>query len=70
MSDERKCPVAHGGTTNDHWWPNQLNIRILHQNSSMSDPMDPSFSYAEAFKKLDYAAVKKDLAALMTDSQD
>ena len=73
-----KCPVVHGNPnhatfgmrSNREWWPNQLNLRILHQNSSMSDPMDPNFSYAEAFKKLDYAAVKKDLHALMTDSQD
>jgi catalase-peroxidase len=73
-----KCPVVHGNPnhatfgmrSNREWWPNQLNLRILHQNSSMSDPMDPNFSYAEAFKKLDYAAVKKDLHALMTDSQE
>jgi len=73
-----KCPVVHGNPnhatfgmrSNREWWPNQLNLRILHQNSSMSDPMDPNFSYAEAFKKLDYTAVKKDLHALMTDSQD
>jgi len=73
-----KCPVVHGNPShatfgnrsNRDWWPKQLNLRILHQNSALTDPMDPSFDYAEAFKKLDYAAVKKDLHALMTDSQD
>ena len=73
-----KCPVVHGNPShatfgnrsNRDWWPKQLNLRILHQNSALTDPMDPSFNYAEAFKKLDYAAVKKDLHALMTDSQD
>ncbi|MEY4637314.1 MAG: hypothetical protein RJA55_3112 [Acidobacteriota bacterium] len=73
MSTESKCPFNHaagGGTTNKDWWPNQLNLKILNQNSPQSDPMDPGFNYAEAFKSLDLAAVKKDLAALMTDSQD
>ncbi len=68
-----KCPVLHtsvGVRSNRDWWPNQLNLKILHQNSSLSDPMGPAFDYAEEFKKLDLAAVKKDLHALMTDSQD
>ncbi len=74
-----KCPVASGGLdknavvlkmSNSVWWPNQLNLRILHQNSSLTSPMDPAFSYAEAFQKLDYAALKQDLHALMTDSQE
>ncbi|MBG1231886.1 catalase/peroxidase HPI [Aestuariivirga litoralis] len=68
-----KCPVVHtsaGAQANHHWWPNQLNLKILHQNSALSNPMGPSFNYAEEFKKLDLAAVKKDLTALMTDSQD
>jgi catalase-peroxidase len=56
--------------SNRDWWPNQLNLKMLHQNSALSDPMDPGFDYAEEFKKLDLAAVKKDLTALMTDSQD
>ncbi|MCK0104011.1 catalase/peroxidase HPI [Pseudohalocynthiibacter sp. F2068] len=65
----------HGATkfgvrSNRDWWPNQLNLRILHQNSSLSDPMGASFNYAEEFKKLDLKALKKDLNALMTDSQD
>ena len=73
MSTETKCPIDHtagGGTTNRDWWPNQLNLRILHQHSSKSDPMGEDFDYAEEFKKLDFAALKKDLRALMTDSQD
>lgn len=73
-----KCPVMHGartsarlgGRSNKDWWPNQLNLRILHQNSALSNPMDPAFDYAEAFKALDLDALKKDLHALMTDSQD
>ncbi len=70
-----KCPVAHGptrvgGPSNRDWWPNQLNLRILRQNSSLSDPMGEDFNYAEEFKKLDFKALKKDLHALMTDSQD
>ena len=67
-----KCPVMHGprGTTNRDWWPNQLNLKVLHQNSALSDPMGSAFDYAEAFKKLDLNAVKQDLYALMTDSQD
>lgn len=73
MANESKCPFNHaagGGTTNRDWWPNQLNLKILHQHSSLSDPLDEGFDYAEAFKKLDFAAVKADLNALMTDSQD
>ncbi|MGO4440460.1 catalase/peroxidase HPI [Rhizobium sp. RAF56] len=68
-----KCPVAHtarGGRSNRDWWPNQLNLKILHQNSSLSDPMGNAFNYAEEFKKLDLEALKKDLHALMTDSQE
>ncbi len=70
-----RCPVAHGATnmgmrSNSDWWPNQLNLRILHQNSSLSDPMGEGFDYADKFKALDLAALKKDLYALMTDSQD
>ncbi|HTS67542.1 MAG TPA: catalase/peroxidase HPI [Terriglobia bacterium] len=72
---EAKCPVVHGTTnvgmrSNSDWWPNQLNLRILHQNSSQSNPLGEAFNYAEEFKKLDYKALKKDLEALMTDSQD
>ena len=75
MANESKCPVVHGTTnlgmrSNSDWWPNQLNLRILRQNSSLSDPMGKAFNYAEEFKKLDFKALKKDLAALMTDSQD
>lgn len=73
-----KCPFhggtvqqsAGGGTSNRDWWPNQLNLNILRQHSSLSDPMDKDFNYAEEFSKLDLAAVKKDLYDLMTDSQD
>ncbi len=78
MSDESKCPVtgkagsttASRGTSNRDWWPNQLNLNILHQHAPASNPMDPDFNYKKEFKKLDLAAVKKDLAKLMTDSQD
>jgi catalase-peroxidase len=63
-------PIAGGGTSNRDWWPNQLNLKILHQNSHMSNPMGEEFNYAEEFKKLDLEALKKDLYALMTDSQD
>jgi catalase-peroxidase len=62
--------IAGGGTSNRDWWPNQLNLKILHQQSSLSNPMDESFNYAEEFKNLDLEAMKKDLYALMTDSQD
>ena len=71
---EAKCPFsqkgAGGGTTNRDWWPKQLRVDILHQHSSKSDPLAAGFDYAAAFKSLDLAALKKDLAALMTDSQD
>ena len=78
MSTEAKCPVtggarrhtAAGAPTNADWWPNQLNLKILHQHSPLSDPMDKEFNYAEEFKSLDLNAVIKDLHALMTDSQD
>ena len=73
MTTEAKCPFNHGapsGTTNRDWWPKQLKLELLHQHSSKSDPMGGDFNYAEEFKSLDLAAVKKDLAALMTDSQD
>ena len=68
MSTEAKCPFNHtagDGTSNRDWWPNQVNLKILHQHSSLSDPMDKDFNYAEAFKSLDLAAVKKDLLALI-----
>jgi catalase-peroxidase len=78
MNEDSKCPVtgktnkptASRGTSNRDWWPNQLNLKILHQNSHLSNPMGEAFNYAEEFKKLDLEAVKKDLYALMTDSQD
>src|SRR5262245_11598089 len=75
MNDDAKCPITGRGNKDakrvDHnFWPDQLNLRILHQNSSLSDPMGKGFNYAEEFKKLDLAALKKDLHALMTDSQD
>jgi catalase-peroxidase len=63
-------PIAGGGTSNRDWWPNQLNLHLLHQHSSLSNPMGKDFNYAEEFKSLDLEAVKKDLRALMTDSQD
>ena len=67
MSTEAKCPFNHaagGGTTNQDWWPNQLKVELLHQHSSKSDPMGGDFDYAKEFKSLDFAALKKDLAAL------
>jgi len=78
MTEETKCPVTgktgnpigRGGMSNRDWWPNQVNLRILHQHSDLSNPMGRQFNYAEEFKKLDLQAVKKDLHALMTDSQD
>ncbi|MGC8477722.1 MAG: catalase/peroxidase HPI [Acetobacteraceae bacterium] len=78
MSNELKCPVAHGAHTrtvagamvNAEWWPNQLNLAILHQHSARSNPMGAGFDYAKEFKTLDLDAVVKDLKALMTDSQD
>ena len=76
MSDTEQCPFTGGaitsanmGPTNTTWWPNQLNVRVLHNNPPVGDPMDPDFDYAEEFKKLDLDAVVKDLTALMTDSQ-
>ncbi len=73
MSTEAKCPFVHGtaaGRSNADWWPDQLNLKILHQHSPLSDPMGEGFDYAQAFKSLDLEAVKQDLRALMTDSQD
>jgi len=78
MSDESKCPVtgkasrqvAGGGTSNRDWWPNQLNLHILHQHSSKSNPMGVEFNYREEFRTLDLAAIKQDLHTLMTDSQE
>jgi catalase-peroxidase len=78
MNKDSKCPVTGGvakptasrGTSNRNWWPNQLNLKILQQNSNMINPMGEEFSYAEEFKKLDLEALKKDLSALMTDSQE
>jgi catalase-peroxidase len=76
--DSGKCPFMHGsltknddkGTTNKYWWPNQLNLKILHQQSSKTTPLGADFNYAHAFKKLDLDALKQDLTTLMTDSQD
>ncbi|HEV7271219.1 catalase/peroxidase HPI [Pseudoxanthomonas sp.] len=73
MTTESKCPfhqTAGGGTGNRDWWPNQLRVDLLNQHSSRSNPLAPDFNYAEAFNKLDYHALKKDLRDLMTDSQD
>ena len=73
MSTEAKCPfhqTAGGGTTNRDWWPNQLDVQVLHHHSNLSDPMGKDFDYAKAFKSLDFQALKQDLTALMTDSQD
>jgi len=78
---QSKCPMSAGhthapkatsgkGTTNKDWWPNSLNLKILHQNSDLSDPMGDDFDYAQEFKSLDLEALKKDLHDLMTDSQD
>ena len=78
-NSEGKCPVMHGGgmthstsdmRSNQDWWPKNLNLNILHQHDQKSNPMGPDFDYAEAFKGLDYESLKKDLHALMTDSQD
>ena len=77
-NEEPKCPVtgrtgnptAGNGTSNRDWWPNQINLKVLHQNSQMSNPMGAGFNYAEEFKKLDLGALKEDLYALMTDSQE
>ncbi|MDZ4196210.1 MAG: catalase/peroxidase HPI, partial [Candidatus Izemoplasmatales bacterium] len=76
--EESKCPItgnsrsagSMSGTSNKDWWPNQLNLKILHQNSLLSNPMGHDFNYSEEFKKLDFEALKKDMFALMTDSQD
>jgi catalase-peroxidase len=78
MSNEAKCPFPHGATTqstasahgNSNWWPNQLNLKVLHQHAAESSPMDADFDYAAEFKTLDLDAVVQDLTALMTDSQD
>ncbi|MFT6824196.1 MAG: catalase-peroxidase [Pseudohongiellaceae bacterium] len=79
MSNESKCPVMHGSqkeatavgnTANQHWWPQQLNLKILNQNGPQVRPLEPNFDYAAAFKSLDMKALKKDLTDLMTDSQD
>ncbi len=79
MSNEGKCPVMHGGqkeatatgsAANQHWWPEQLNLKILNQNAPQVRPLDESFNYADAFKSLDLKALKKDLTELMTDSQE
>jgi len=75
MNSENKCPyigskLASEGPFNEHWWPNQLNLKVLQPNSPLADPMDPTFDYSTEFKKLDLDALKKDLEELMTDSQD
>ena len=78
MENEGKCPVMHGamtsnsssGTSNKDWWPDQLNLNILHQHDKKSDPMDDGFDYRKEFKDIDYAALKADLNDLMTDSQE
>ena len=78
MNNDSKCPVIHGaqtsnnasGTTNREWWPNQLNISILHQHDKKSNPMGEGFNYQDEFKKINYTSLKKDLNNLMTDSQD
>ena len=77
MNEISKCPmhgtparVSFAGRTNRDWWPNQLNLKVLHQNAPAGNPMGTAFSYADEFKKLDYQALKRDLTALMTDSQD
>ena len=78
MENEKKCPVMHGaittnsssGTSNKDWWPNQLNLNILHQHDKKSDPMNEGFDYRKEFKNIDYDSLKKDLNNLMTDSQD
>ena len=78
MNEQNKCPVMHGGIkhttfgvrSNRDWWPKQLNLKILHQNTALSSPMEPAFSYAEAFKTVDLDELRKDVFALMTDSKD
>ncbi|MFM9225463.1 MAG: peroxidase family protein, partial [Actinomycetota bacterium] len=76
MSSESKCPITgaivtqNSGTGVNDWWPNQLNLKVLHNNPAVGDPMDEDFDYAEEFASLDVDAVVKDLTALMTDSQE
>lgn len=78
MNEQNKCPVMHGGIkhttfgvrSNRDWWPKQLNLKILHQNTALSSPMEPSFNYAEAFKTVDLSELRKDVFALMTDSKE
>src|SRR5690348_12995583 len=72
MSAESKCPIAHGlsARRNRDWWPNQMNLSVLHQHSELSDPMGKEFNYAKEFNSLDLNAVIKDLNVLMTDSQE
>ena len=78
MENEGKCPVMHGamtsnsssGTSNKDWWPEQLNLNILHQHDRKSDPMDEGFDYRKEFGDIDYDALKQDLNDLMTDSQE
>jgi catalase-peroxidase len=73
MDNEQKCPFsgkAHSGTSNRDWWPNQLNLKVLHQNPPTRDPMGAEFNYAEEFKSLDLEALKKDIEQVMTTSQD
>ena len=74
MANEAKCPFSaktlSGGRTNRDWWPSQLNLQALHRNHPAGDPMGESFDYAEEFKTLDLAAVKKDIEQVMTNSQD
>ncbi len=70
MNDKKRNTTSHAGITNRDWWPNQLNLKILHQHSPLSNPMGKDFNYADEFKKLDFEALKKDLYALMTNSQD
>ena len=78
MNEQNKCPVMHGGIkhttfgvrSNRDWWPNQLNLKILHQNSALSNPMGPAFNYAEAFKTVDLDVLRQEIFALMTDSMN
>ena len=75
MNEMNKCPVMHGGNTSSgmnamEWWPNALNLDILHQHDTKTNPLGKDFNYREELKKLDIAALKKDMHALMTDSQD
>ena len=75
MENQSTCPysgvnVTFEKTSNPDWWPNQLNLKVLQYNSPLADPMDPDFDYAKEFKSLDFKALKKDLADLMTDSQE